>query len=115
MSVRKENDVVSFPLLEFEDGMPSLILAGGRKGPTSDTLLQGQATQLLIFKVRRNHEKNIDALRQQAKELRANGEQKVDMLTTETEEMVNAAIKKLESEQVCGDASPNVKEKRKRA
>ena len=63
MSVRKENDVVPFPLLEFEDGMPSLILAGGRKGPASDTLLQGQATQLLIFKVRRNHEKNIDALR----------------------------------------------------
>ncbi|GEM_PF-4259095 len=109
MSRNKLGDVVPFPLLEFEDGMPSIIRAGGRHGPTSDTLLRNHATQLLILKVRHNHEKNISALRAQAAELRADGERMVDMLTTETEAVVNEAIKKLEAERA------SIGKKRKRA
>ena len=98
-----------FPLLEFEDGMPSIIRAGGRQGSISDALLRGQATQLLTLKVRRNHDENISALCQQVSTLRGDGKRVLDMLTTETEAVVNEAIKKLEAEKA------SIGKKRKRA
>lgn len=111
----KPETVVPFPLLDFEDGMPQIIRAGGRHGPTSDTLLRSQATQLLVLKVRHNHEENISALRRQAAALRADGKQMVDMLSAETEQVVNEAIKKLEAEKARIGTSAKTEKKRKRA